>query len=366
MASNLRFVFAGGGTGGHLFPALAVAETLKHNHPESECIFLGRKDKIEGRIIPQTEFKFYAIISEGLSRTKMFRNIVVIIKFIYGFFQSLIVLAKYRPAAAFGTGAYISVAPILAAKVLGAKTILLESNSYPGIATKLLSNNADIVFISDEKTKTYLKNKNNTVLSGNPLRNSITAVSRDKALNDFELNTGKKTVVFIGGSLGAKALSEFVVNNFKSLVNLNYQIVLQTGNNSYEKYDYLNSDNVRVVPFFDKVEQAYAMSDVLVSRAGASAISEILLLGVPSILVPSPYVTENHQYHNAKSLEEQGAAVIAIESEIEETLLYTIISLLSDDSKRESLSLNAKILAKPDAAEFIAEKVYQLALEERN
>jgi UDP-N-acetylglucosamine--N-acetylmuramyl-(pentapeptide) pyrophosphoryl-undecaprenol N-acetylglucosamine transferase len=358
---KFRFLFTGGGTGGHLFPALAVIQALKVLSPESEFIFLGRGDKLEGKMVPQAGITFYAIPAEGFNRKKKLRNIVVLGKFIAGYFKALRIYVKFKPDAALGTGGYISAAPIMAARFMGAKTVLLESNSYPGISTKILERKADTVFLAYEQAKKYLHNHERIVVTGNPVRSTIIKSDRAEALAHLGLRSDKKTLVLIGGSLGADAINKFVKNNVVEFEKLQIQVVLQTGIKAYEQYKSIASDSIKVRPFFDSIQDAYSAGDLFVCRAGAATISELQYLGLPVILVPSPYVTDNHQYHNAKTLEDAGAATLIEEKEITEKLLPAITALMNDDERRAKLAENCKKMATPDAAVIIAEQLLALA-----
>ncbi len=358
---KLRFLFAGGGTGGHLFPALAVSQAVQDMCPNAEFIFLGRGDKLESKMVPQAGFQFAPILCEGISRKDKLRNVVVLVKFVVGIFQSLIVCMKFKPDAALGTGAYISAAPIIAARFMGAKTVLLESNSYPGISTKLLERKADIVFLAYEQAKKFLRRNTTTVVTGNPIRNTIQKTDRNAAVKKFGLQPEKKTLVVIGGSLGAAALNGFIKENAEALTAADIQVILQTGVTSIEKFKSLASDNIKVTPFFETIQDAFSAGDIFICRAGASTISEIQALGVPVILVPSPNVTENHQFHNAKALEDAGAALLVEEKDIQTSLLPVVLELASDDAKRQKLAENVHKMASPDAAKVIASQLVELA-----
>lgn len=355
------FLFTGGGTGGHLFPAMAVIQALKILSPESECIFLGRGDKLEGKMVPAAGIPFYAIPCEGFNRSKMLRNIVVIMKFIAGWMKALKICMKYKPVAALGTGGYISAAPIMAARFMGARSVLLESNSYPGISTKLLERKADIVFLAYEQAKKYLRQPDKIIVTGNPIRATIVKSDRAEALHKLALQPEKKTVVIIGGSLGAEALNKFVRNNSDAFRQMDMQVILQCGTRAYDAYKDLESDLIKVKPFFESIQDAFSAGDLFICRAGAATISEVQYLGLSVILVPSPNVTENHQYHNAKALEDAGAAVLIEEKAINERLLSSVSSLMADDAKRLALAENCKKMAAPDAAAVIAGHLLQLA-----
>ena len=359
--TKLKFLFAGGGTGGHLFPALAVAEAVQSIYPNSECLFVGRIDKLEARIVPTAGFQFYAILAEGFNRLNKKRIAIVIMKVLAGFYQSLVICMKFKPDAAFGTGGYISTAPIFAARLFGAKTALLESNSYPGIATKMLGCGADKIFTVYSETKRFLNNFESVQLTGNPIRARIQKYDRTDALKKFGLSDAFKTLIVIGGSGGAKALNEFVAKNAERFAENSIQVILQTGPAYFDEYKNLISNNVKVVPFFEMIEDAYSAGDLFVCRAGAATISELQYLGLPVILVPSPFVAENHQYFNAKALSDNNAACLVEQSKVDDCLFAKTIELISDEKKKNELSAVIKSMSVPDAADIIAKQLIELA-----
>jgi UDP-N-acetylglucosamine--N-acetylmuramyl-(pentapeptide) pyrophosphoryl-undecaprenol N-acetylglucosamine transferase len=356
-----KFLFAGGGTGGHLFPAIAVAEELKRIKPEAEIMFVGTKEKIEGKVIPKLGFIFKSIWIKGLSRKFYLKNLLFPLKLIVSIVQSLIISIKYKPNVAVGSGGYVAGPAIWAAWVMGAKIILLEQNSYPGVTTRLLERYASEVHISFEDSKKYLRRKNIHHNTGNPVRKELGSVIKQDALKKFGLKGEKKTLLILGGSLGARSINNAVKKNVEKIVENGIQVIWQTGKNYYEKYKNLNSNMVKVFDFIDDMNSAYSASDMLLARAGATTIAEILVLGIPSVLVPSPNVAENHQYYNAKSLADRNAAILIEDNKIETKVSEVVIEILSDDKKLNELSKNALSIAKPDAARVIAQSAIKYA-----
>jgi UDP-N-acetylglucosamine--N-acetylmuramyl-(pentapeptide) pyrophosphoryl-undecaprenol N-acetylglucosamine transferase len=349
-----RFLFAGGGTGGHLYPAVAVANEIKRIKPESEILFVGTKSRIEGRVIPKLGYKFQSIWIKGFSRKFNLANLLFPIKLFVSIIQSVVISFKFRPKVAIGSGGYVAGPAILGASVMGAKIILMESNSYPGITTRLLEKYADEVHITFEDSKKYLRKPDRAKLTGNPVRSELGQISKIEALKYFGLDENKITVLVIGGSLGAQSINNSIANCLKDLDENNLQVIWQTGKNYYDNYKKIIFNSVKILDFIEDMNKAYSACDLLVARAGATTIAELSFLGIPSILIPSPHVAENHQYYNAKSLADNGAAVLIKDSEIQENLKNKILEVATDKNLRHSLSENAKKNAKPNAAKDIA------------
>ena len=359
--NKYRFLFAGGGTGGHLFPAVAVADKIKSLIPEAEILFVGTKSKIEGKVVPELGYKFNSIWIKGFARKFNAENLLFPIKLIVSIIQSVVINMKFQPKVAIGTGGYVSGPAIFGASVMGAKIILLEQNSYPGVTTRLLEKYADEIHISFEDSKKYFRHEEKLFLTGNPVRESLKRLPKEEALKFFGLNTVKKTLFVVGGSLGAKAINEATAGVVKDFEKSGFQVIWQTGKNDYEKFKVYNSENIKVLSFIDKMNIAYSACDLLLARAGGITIAELLTLGIPCILVPSPNVAENHQYYNAKSLSDSEAAILIDEKNLKETISDRVISLLNDEKKLLSLGSNALKLAKPDAAIIIADRAIKYA-----
>ncbi|GAB6282087.1 MAG: undecaprenyldiphospho-muramoylpentapeptide beta-N-acetylglucosaminyltransferase [Ignavibacterium sp.] len=370
--NNYKFLFAGGGTAGHLFPLLAVAEKILELKPESDLLFIGTKEKIEGRIVPQLGYKFNSIWIKGFSRKMNLDNLLFPLKLIVSVIQSIGINMKFKPKVAIGGGGYVAGPAIFGASVMGAKILLIEQNSYPGITTRLLEKYADEIHLSYEDSKKYFRKKNKLFITGNPIRLKQQFIDKKEASKYFGLDSEKKTLLIIGGSLGAKSINEAIANSLLKLNENDIQIIWQTGNKYFEQYKNMKNELSFVSPFIDKMDLAYSASDLLIARAGATTIAEITSLGIASILVPSPNVAENHQYYNAKSLEENNAAVMIKDNELWESsgiaipsgknkLYETVLSLINNEEKLNQLKNNAKKFGKPDAAEIIAKRAIDLA-----
>lgn len=352
--ARYRILIAGGGTGGHLFPAIAVAEKIKEMKPETEILFVGTKSKIEGKVVPELGYKFKSIWIKGFSRKFNFENILFPVNLFISLIQSIIINMRFMPRVAIGTGGYVSGPAIWGSSVLGAKIILLEQNSFPGITTRLLERYANEVHISFKDSEKYLRRKDKLHLTGNPVRKNLGTEEKERALVQFGLSPGKKTLLVIGGSLGAASINKAMAANVKRLEENGIQIIWQTGKNYFREYENLNSSDIKVLEFIDDMNAAYSVCDLFLARAGATTIAEVLALGIPSILVPSPNVAENHQYHNAKSLEEKNAAILILDEKLGDELYETVFETINTENKLIELKLNSRSLAKPDAAATIA------------
>ncbi|MGB5288973.1 MAG: undecaprenyldiphospho-muramoylpentapeptide beta-N-acetylglucosaminyltransferase [Ignavibacteriaceae bacterium] len=356
-----RFLFAGGGTGGHLFPAIAVAEQIKKMKPDADILFIGTKDKIEGRVVPKLGFKFKSIWIKGFSRKVTLENLLFPLKLIVSLVQSVIINIAFKPKVAIGSGGYVAGPAIWAASILGAKIILLEQNSYPGVTTRLLERFADEVHLSFGASKKYLRREKIHHLTGNPVRKNLGRMKKSEALEKFGLSGEKKTLFVLGGSLGAKSINEVMSDSVKIIEENDIQVIWQTGKNYYEQFKKMNSDNVKVFDFVEDMNSAYSACDLLLARAGATTIAELLNLGIPSILVPSPNVAENHQYYNAKSLFDNEAAILIEDQKLGDELVHTVLVVINSEKKLNELKNKALGLAKPDAAHIIAQNAIKFA-----
>jgi UDP-N-acetylglucosamine--N-acetylmuramyl-(pentapeptide) pyrophosphoryl-undecaprenol N-acetylglucosamine transferase len=357
LVSKYRVLIAAGGTGGHLFPAIAIAEELKSSISDIDFLFIGTKNRMEKEIIPKLGYKYSGTSIIGLPRKVGLRLIGFVFSLIVAFFQALISVMRFKPKIAIGTGSYISVPPLLASKLTGAKIFLSESNSYPGVATRFLDLIATEVYLSFEQSKKYFKDKSKLIVTGTPVRKNLFDKDRKKAAEYFNLYENLKTIIVIGGSLGARSINEKIKEIYQKLPN-NYQLIWQTGHKDFDLYKSLErNERVVILPFIERMDYAYSICDLLICRSGASTISEVISQGIPAILIPSPNVTENHQYYNALELVEKNAAELHLDNESSENLLNKILLLLNDEDRLKTLSQNAKSLFQVDASKVIAERI---------
>lgn len=356
-----RFIFAGGGTGGHLYPALAVAQQIKQMKPEAEILFVGAKGKIESRVVPEYGFNFKPIWVSGFSRKLTLNNLLFPIKLLVSMIQSLIINIGFKPRVAVGSGAYVSGPVIWAASVMGSKIILLEQNSYPGVTNRLLEKKANEIHITFEESKKFFKQKEKLLLTGNPIRINLKIENKTEALKMFDLDDSKKTLLIIGGSGGAKMLNSAVANSINELTNKGIQIIWQTGHAYFEEYKSLESNSVKVMAFVNDMSAAYSACDLLIARAGATTIAEVSYLGLPVIFVPSTNVAANHQYKNAKAIVDENAAVMIEDKNLESELVQKVEEIIFNENKIQELKKNISLFAKPDAAKVIAESTIKMA-----
>jgi UDP-N-acetylglucosamine--N-acetylmuramyl-(pentapeptide) pyrophosphoryl-undecaprenol N-acetylglucosamine transferase len=359
--TKYRFLFAGGGTGGHLFPAIAVAEQIREMKPDADILFVGTKDKIEGRVVPKLGFKFKSIWIKGFSRKITLENLLFPLKLFVSLIQSLIINISFRPKVAIGSGGYVAGPVIWAASVMGAKVILLEQNSYPGVTTRLLERFADEVHLSFETSEKYLRREKVHHLTGNPVRKNLGRMDKIEALEKFGLSGEKKTLLVIGGSLGAKSINDVMSGSIKILEENDIQIIWQSGKMYYKQFNKMNSDKVKVFDFIEDMNSAYSACDLLLARAGATTIAELLNLGIPAILVPSPNVAENHQYYNAKSLLDNNAAILIEDKSMKSEFVTKVLEVINSEKKLNEFKTNALKLAKPNAAQIIAQSAIKFA-----
>jgi len=361
--SQLRVIISGGGTGGHIFPAIAIAKALQRKHPNTEILFVGAKGRMEMEKVPAAGFKIVGLNIAGFQRGSMLKNIFLPFKLAASLLQAISVVRTFKPDVAIGVGGYASGPLLRVASWLGVPTALQEQNSFAGVTNKILARNAQVVctaYEGMEKVFTGAK----VVLTGNPVRNEIAngSVQRSDALAFFGLDGSKKTILVIGGSLGANTLNRSVEAAMQRIQSEPVQVLWQTGKLYYEncKQSVMGFSNIHPHMFIDRMDMAYAAADVIVSRAGALSISELQLIGKPVILVPSPNVAEDHQTHNAMALVSKNAAIMIKDDEARLNLMSAAIDLLSDDLRCKTLAENIAKMAMRNADESIVNEVLKV------
>jgi UDP-N-acetylglucosamine--N-acetylmuramyl-(pentapeptide) pyrophosphoryl-undecaprenol N-acetylglucosamine transferase len=364
---NIKYLFAAGGTGGHLFPAIAIADEIKRLQPGAEILFVGTKNKIEARVVPQKGYNFKTIWISGFQRSLQIQNLLFPAKVIVAMFQSLNILKKFRPDLVIGTGGYVSGPILFVASILGIKTVMHESNSYPGAVTRWLAKRVKKVFLTFEETKQYLTTEINVEVVGNPTRDVLDKVNRTEAIRSFGLDENIKTLLVFGGSLGSVSINNAILKNIEKLITKNIQVIWQTGERDYERIEkeLINtkvntSIGVLLVKFIDRMEYAYNAADVVLCRAGATTIAELTRIGKPAILVPYPYAAADHQTMNAKTLANAGAALMLTDKEIDDKLENTVLHLINNDDVRQKMSERSKNLGQPQAALNITKKIFTM------
>ena len=346
----MRVIVTAGGTGGHIYPALAIINKIKEKEPNSEILYIGTKDRMEADIVPKQNIPYLGIEMKGLNRKNIFKNFSVIKNTLKNVKYLKREIKKFNPDIVIGVAGYVTAPVIYAAHKLGYKTFIHEQNSIPGVSNKFLSKYANKIGISLEASREYFP-KNKTVFTGNPRSEEVynTKIISKKELG---LDENKKMVLIVMGSLGSTTMNKKLKETLPLFKDKDYEIMFVTGKGYYDEYkDIEHSSNVKIVPYLDRMATVLKCTDLIVSRAGASSIAEITALGIPSILIPSPYVTHNHQYKNAKVLEEAGACVIMEEETFDSNkLVKEIDDILNDEDKLLTLKTNSTKLGVRDSA----------------
>ena len=354
---------AGGGSGGHIFPAIAIAEEIKKLDSNAEVLFVGAKGRIEEKIVPSNNFKLVTIDISGFDRSDIKKNIGLPLKFILALRKCRQIIRDFEPDVAIGTGGFVCGPVIYAANRAEIPTLIQEGNSYAGQTIKFLSKRSGKVVINFEETRNYLKRKDNIIRIPHPVRSSLRMTEREKALEYFGLPADRKTVFIFGGSQGAKGINTGIEKILKELNESKLNIIWQTGKSDferlYEKFKGL-SNSVRILEFIDKIDLAYSAADIVICRAGITSIMEIAYLKMASILIPLPSSAENHQELNALSMEKRKAAIVVLQRDLENRLSNEIISLIKDEKKLRELRNNVNEFSDPNAARKIAGEAIKL------
>jgi UDP-N-acetylglucosamine--N-acetylmuramyl-(pentapeptide) pyrophosphoryl-undecaprenol N-acetylglucosamine transferase len=360
--SKLKFILSGGGTGGHIYPAVAIANELKSRFPEAEFLFVGAKDKMEMQKVPQAGYKINGLWIAGLQRKLTLQNAMFPLKLVSSLWTSRQILKRFKPDVVIGTGGFASGPLLQMANSMDIPTVIQEQNSYPGITNKLLSKKANAICVAYENLERFFP-KEKIVFTGNPVRQDLldveTKTEEGKAY--FKLDANKKTLLVLGGSLGARRVNQLIAKELDFLLESGVQVFWQCGKLYFEEYQHFNEKvNVQVVDFIDRMDLIYAAADFVISRAGASSVSELCLVGKPTIFIPSPNVAEDHQTKNAKAIVDKNGAILLKESELEEKFETTFSDLISNEDLQLTLSQNIKKLAKPNATKDIVEEIIKL------
>jgi UDP-N-acetylglucosamine--N-acetylmuramyl-(pentapeptide) pyrophosphoryl-undecaprenol N-acetylglucosamine transferase len=363
---QLKVIVSGGGTGGHIFPALAIANAIKKLMPNADILFVGAKGKMEMEKIPAAGYKIKGLWISGLKRELSVDNLSFPFKVISSLFNAHKIVSKFKPHVAVGVGGYASGPLLYVANAKGIPTLIQEQNSYPGITNKMLAKKAKRICVAyDGMEKFFPANK--IVMTGNPVRENILDIENKKseAVKFFGLNENKKTILVVGGSQGARSINQAIVNDLQKFVDADVQLVWQTGKTfapvATIGLQKINSTNIKAFDFIAKMDLAYAMADLVISRAGASTVSELCVVGKPAIMVPLPTAAEDHQTKNILSLVNKNAAIMIKDAETKNTLVNTALQLIKNESELKNLQENILKLALPNSAEVIAKEVISLA-----
>jgi UDP-N-acetylglucosamine--N-acetylmuramyl-(pentapeptide) pyrophosphoryl-undecaprenol N-acetylglucosamine transferase len=365
-----RLIISGGGTGGHIFPALAIANTFKEHHPDAQILFVGAKGRMEMTRVPEAGYKIIGLWISGLQRKLTVSNLLFPVKVIVSYWRARRIVKQFKPHAVVGTGGYASGPIMMAATHAGVPTVIQEQNSFAGLANKQVASKVNKVCVAYQGMEKYFP-ASKIAVTGNPVRKDIlsTGEKREKALLHFGFDGHVKTLLIIGGSLGARTINESILQDIDKLIDAKVQVIWQTGKGYYDLYRSQLSQydlrRIRVHDFVREMDLAYAAADVVISRSGALAVSELCIAKKPCILVPSPNVAEDHQTKNAMALVQADAAVMVPDKHAKDTLVPEALKLMFDEQRAKKLSENIARLAKPSAAEDIVKEIEKLIADKK-
>jgi UDP-N-acetylglucosamine--N-acetylmuramyl-(pentapeptide) pyrophosphoryl-undecaprenol N-acetylglucosamine transferase len=358
-------IISGGGTGGHIFPAIAIANAIRERHKDAQILFVGAKGRMEMTRVPEAGYKIMGLWISGLQRKLTWQNLLFPVKLAVSYVKAAVIIQRYKPHVVIGTGGYASGPIMMAATRFKIPAVIQEQNSFAGLANKQVADRVSKVCVAYEGMEKYFP-KEKIVITGNPVRKDILSVSQKatKAKTHFGFENNRKTLLIIGGSLGARTINESVIGGIEKLIDAGVQVIWQTGKGYYETYRAqlakLDMRRLRVHDFVKEMDLAYAAADVVISRSGAISVSELCIAGKAVILVPSPNVAEDHQTKNAMALVEKQAALLVADKEAKAKLVDTALHLLFDEAKAKKLSDNILKLARPNATEDIVNEVEKL------
>jgi len=361
MKQSVNIILSGGGTGGHIYPAIAIANELKVKYPDAKFLFVGAKDKMEMEKIPDAGYAIKGLWISGIQRQFILKNFSFPFKLVSSLSKAYRIIKEFKPDIVIGTGGFASGPTLYVASSLKIKTLIQEQNSYPGITNKLLAKRVDKICVAYDGLERFFP-LNKIVKTGNPVRQDLLEIEGkgDEAQKYFNLNSDKKTLLVLGGSLGARAINNLIEKNIDWLVSKNLQVIWQTGKlyfDEFKKYDSI--EGVQTHAFLNSMDLTYAAADFIISRAGAGSISELCIVGKPVIFIPSPNVAEDHQTKNALAVVNQNAALLLKESELGE-FQFNMEALLENEELQQTLSKNIKKLALPNATKDIVEEIVKL------
>jgi len=358
---NYKFILSGGGTGGHIYPAIAIANELKSMYPDAEFLFVGAKDRMEMEKVPQAGYKIEGLWIAGLQRKLTLKNLMFPIKLISSLIKSRRIVKKFKPNAVIGTGGFASGPLLRIASGKNIPCVLQEQNSYAGITNKLLASRVKKICVAYDNMEQFFP-ADKIVKTGNPVRKALVEMNADKndALNFFGLKSDKPTLLILGGSLGARRINTLIKEQLPLFEELGMQVIWQCGKLYYEEYKSSQTDTVKVFDFLNRMDFAFAATDIIISRAGAGSVSELSIVGKPVIFIPSPNVAEDHQTKNALAYSEKDAAILIREKDIDANFKTVFTDLFNDKKKQLELGINIKKQALPNATKHIAEEVVKL------
>jgi UDP-N-acetylglucosamine--N-acetylmuramyl-(pentapeptide) pyrophosphoryl-undecaprenol N-acetylglucosamine transferase len=369
---KIKVILCGGGTGGHIFPMISIASEFKRVNKENEILFVGSSDRMEMEIVPKYNFPIVGLWISGLKRTPLlwnilffglpfiFKNFLLPIKLFFSIIRSVYILYTFKPDFVIGFGGYSSGPFVFISNLLNFNTAIQEQNSSMGLTNKFLIKNVNFVFVAYDKLKKIYSNYQ-VYNFGNPVRN-LKIQSSLESYDHFKLDNKKKTILVIGGSLGAKSINEAILNNISLIRESSYQILWQTGKFYHDEIlsHNLKADNLIIKPFIDRMDIAYSLADLIISRAGAIAISELCVISKPLILIPSPNVVDDHQTKNATEISKNGGCIIIKDQDAKNLMMNESISILENNSRKSSMIDSLRKLSKPNSAKDIVKKIYEI------
>ncbi len=362
----MKVLISGGGTGGHIYPAIAIANKLKEEEKDIEILFVGTKKGLESEIVPKAGYTLKTITVEGFRRKLTFDNVKRILKLFKGLEEARKIVKDFKPDVVIGTGGYVCGPVVFNAAINGIPTVIHEQNSFPGITNKILSKFVSKICISFENAQKYFKNKDKIIFTGNPVRKEILYAHKGEARRKLGIPEDKRMVLCVGGSGGSKKLNEAMIPVIRNFIKEDIQFIHVTGKNHYDFFiDKLGNVNLKgcqkVLPYLEDVANALAACDLMICSAGAITIAEVTVLGKPSIIIPKAYTAENHQEFNARSIEEKKAGIAILEKDLTGNKLNeTIFKILGDREKIKEMSKNSKEIGKADALNIIYKEIISL------
>jgi len=357
-----RIILSGGGTGGHIYPAIAIANELSLRYPDAKFLFVGAKDRMEMDKVPQAGYQIEGLWISGIQRKLTLKNLSFPFKLISSLFKSRKIIKRFKPDVVIGTGGFASGPLLQVATSKKIPSLIQEQNSFPGITNKLLSKKTNKICVAYDGLERFFP-EDKIIKTGNPVRQGLLDIDskRDEAQKMFSLEQDKKTLFVLGGSLGARRINELIEKELDFILSLNIQVIWQCGKLYYDKYKiYSNTKHVQVHEFINNMDFAYAASDIIISRAGASSVSELCIVGKPVIFIPSPNVAEDHQTKNAMAIVNENAALLIKEADLEVDFENKFSQLMLSVEKQNELSENIKKLALVNATKQIADEVEKL------
>lgn len=361
MRPSINILLSGGGTGGHIYPAIAIADELKRRYPNANFLFVGAEDRMEMEKVPQCGYDIKGLWISGIQRSLTLKNLSFPFKLINSLWNAREIVKQFKPTIVIGTGGFASGPTLFMAAKNGIPTLIQEQNSFPGITNKLLAKKVNKICVAYDNLERFFP-KEKIIKTGNPVRQDLITISSKEieAKEFFQLSSDKKTLLVLGGSLGARAINKLIEDNIHWLVEKDVQVIWQTGKLYYEEYKQYNAlDGVQTHSFLNRMDLVYAAADFIISRAGAGSISELCIVGKPTIFIPSPNVTEDHQTKNALAIVENDGAILLEEKNV--SMFKTVVKeLILDDVKQKTLSDNIKKLALPNATNAIVDEIEKL------